>query len=40
MTDGNDRAEFTKDLEGLIRDEEKHANICKKQVQGFAKVMY
>lgn len=40
LPDVNDRAEFTKDLEGLIRDEEKHANICKKQVQGFAKVMY
>ncbi|MDN5310830.1 MAG: hypothetical protein PWP14_2224 [Methanolobus sp.] len=36
----NDREEFMKDLERLIRDEEKHSNICKSQVKGFAKVMY
>lgn len=35
-----DREEFIKDLERLIRDEEKHSNICKNQVKGFAKVMY
>jgi hypothetical protein len=40
LPDQKDRAEFMQDMERLIKDEEKHTNICKKQTQGFAKVMY
>lgn len=40
LPDAKDRAEFIEDLERLISDEEKHAGICKKQGQGFAKVRY
>lgn len=36
----NDRMEFLEDLEQLIKDEEKHANICKKQIGGYLKVKY
>jgi hypothetical protein len=40
LPDPSDRKEFMSDLQKLIRDEEKHASICNKQAQGFAKVMY
>jgi hypothetical protein len=40
LPDQKDRAEFMQDMDRLIKDEEKHTNICKKQTQGFAKVMY
>lgn len=39
LPDENDRAEFMKDIERLIRDEEKHTNICNRHVRGFAKIM-
>ncbi len=38
--DENDSMDFIKDMDKLIKDEEKHANICKKQIGGFAKIMY
>ncbi|AFV24819.1 hypothetical protein Mpsy_2616 [Methanolobus psychrophilus R15] len=40
LPDQEDRTEFMQDMDRLIKDEEKHTNICKKQTQGFAKVMY
>jgi hypothetical protein len=40
LPDQKDRTEFMQDMDRLIKDEEKHTNICKKQTQGFAKVMY
>jgi len=40
IPDENDRNEFLDDIEQLINDEGKHADICKKQIGGFAKVMY
>jgi hypothetical protein len=36
----DDLEEFFEDLEQLIRDEEKHASICKKQIGGYMKVKY
>ncbi|WP_406656729.1 hypothetical protein V7O62_12815 [Methanolobus sp. ZRKC2] len=36
----NDRKEFLEDLEQLIKDEEKHTSICKKQIGGFMKVNF
>ncbi|MBN2110695.1 MAG: hypothetical protein JW705_06365 [Methanosarcinaceae archaeon] len=36
----NDRKEFLQDLEQLIKDEEKHTNICKKQIGGYLKIKY
>ena len=36
----DDLEEFFEDLEQLIKDEEKHASICKKQIGGFLKVKY
>ncbi|WP_242492618.1 hypothetical protein [Methanolobus psychrotolerans] len=35
----NDQTEFMQDIEQLIKDEEKHANICKSKIGGFAKIM-
>ncbi|WP_340818876.1 hypothetical protein [Methanolobus sp. WCC4] len=40
LPDENDADEFLNDMEQLIKDEEMHADICKKQTGGFAKVMY
>jgi hypothetical protein len=40
LPDENERQEFLNDIEKLVHDEEKHSNICKKQIGGFAKVMY
>lgn len=36
----DDQIEFLQDIEQLIKDEEKHANICKDKIGGFAKIMY
>lgn len=38
--DENDVKEFLADMEQLIKDEEMHAGICKKQVGGYTTVMY
>jgi hypothetical protein len=38
--DEDDQIEFLQDMGQLIKDEEKHANICKDRVGGFAKIMY
>jgi hypothetical protein len=38
--DENDVKEFLDDMEQLIKDEEMHAGICKKQVGGYTTVMY
>ena len=35
----DDQIEFLQDMGQLIKDEEKHANICKNRVGGFAKIM-
>ncbi|WP_407357024.1 hypothetical protein [Methanolobus sp. WCC5] len=35
-----DAFEFLKEIGQLIKDEEKHANICKQQIGGFAKIKY
>jgi hypothetical protein len=35
-----DVTDFLTDLEQLIKDEDVHASICKKQIGGFTKVMY
>lgn len=40
IPDEGDREEFLADISQLIKDEEKHANICKKEIGGFTKVMY
>ena len=36
----SDITEFLGDLDQLIKDEEKHASICKKQIGGYLKVKY
>lgn len=40
FSDEEDVTEFLADMEQLIKDEDMHANICKKQIGGFTKVMY
>ncbi len=40
IPDENDAMEFIHDMEKLVKDEEKHANICKEQIGGFTKIMY
>ncbi|WP_406659685.1 hypothetical protein V7O66_07485 [Methanolobus sp. ZRKC3] len=40
LPDENDKKDFLRDFKQLIVDEEKHAIICRKQIGGFAKVMY